>query len=170
MSNQWNDFDDIEDSEGGQQQRKGNGLRDKLEAALAENRALKERVGKAESAARQATVSNLVKDKGLDPKIVRLMPADIEPSEEAIGKWLDEFGDLFVAKTAEETPADQGAGESDEDEGDEFALGIRQMQGVQASATTPVKNSDQMAKLMDPNLTRDQLLQMVLAAGGGPGI
>lgn len=172
-TNQWDNDDDDSADDGGQQRSRGNSLRDKLESALAENKTLKERVDKAEATAREATVSTLVKEKNLDVKVVKLMPKDIEPTREAIDAWLEEFGDLFTVKADDDTDDDtsQAGGDGDllDEDSQSYAAAMRQIQGVQATGAAPVKMSDILSKLQDPNLTRDDLMSMISAAGGGAG-
>jgi len=170
-TNQWDD-DDYNDDDSQGQKPKGNTLRDKLEAALAEVRELKGKLATAEATARTATVSNLVKEKNLDPKIAKLMPKDIEPTTEAIDKWLEEYGDLFKVNTTQnDTGAETqtSATEDAEDEGDGYAAAMRSIQGTQAAGTAPVKAQDVLTKLTNPNLTKEDLMSMIMAAGGGAG-
>lgn len=169
MSNsQWDDeYDD--DSQDEQKPRKsGNTLREKFEAALAEIKTLKERAEKAEATARQATVSSLVKDKGLDPKITKLMPPTIEPTDEAIGAWLDEFGDLFQPK-AEDKPKVEDSPDAEDEQADEYQNAMQSLQRAQGAVTNPGKQEDVLAKLRDPNLTPEKLIELIHAAGGGYG-
>lgn len=74
----------------------GGGLRKQLEEALGEIRSLREQI---DGQQRQRTVTALLKDKGLDPAISELIPADADPA-----KWIEEKGHLLgvqPAKTSE---------------------------------------------------------------------
>ncbi|MGY0232753.1 hypothetical protein [Longispora urticae] len=108
MSTTWvsNDQDDDDENEG--QGKKPSGLRahaSKLEEAnkahLAEIAALKTEV-------RNTNLANILKEKGLDPKVGGLVPKDIEPTPEALGKWVEEYGSLF-GKPAEPAPVADAA-------------------------------------------------------------
>ena len=58
---------------------------------------------------RTATVKSLVEAKGLNPKIAALIPADVQ-GQEAVGKWLDDWADVFgVSPAGAETPAGMSA-------------------------------------------------------------
>lgn len=60
------------------------------------------------SQTRQRTVKDVLQAKGLNPKIAALIPQDIEPSDEALLKWVDEYGDVFGIQTStEEKPAEK---------------------------------------------------------------
>ena len=80
----------------------------KLQKQLAEVQSERDAL---KGAQRQATVKSLVEAKGLNPKIASLIPADVQ-GEEAVGKWIDDWADVFGA-----APADSGqpAGMSAED-------------------------------------------------------
>ena len=60
------------------------------------------------SQTRQRTVKDVLQAKGLNPKIAALIPHDIEPSDEALLKWVEEYGDVFGIQTStEEKPAEK---------------------------------------------------------------
>jgi hypothetical protein len=49
---------------------------------------------------RDATVSKVLSEKGVNPKIAAFIPKDLETTPEAVSSWLEEYGDVFgVAKT-----------------------------------------------------------------------
>ena len=75
------------------------------------NRTLEKRLKELEAEAnqmkaqtRQRTVKDVLTSKGVNPKVAALIPQDIEPTEEAVSGWLNEWGDVFGVKT-EETEA-----------------------------------------------------------------
>lgn len=78
------DSDDFEDERPGS----GGGLRKMLEQVLEENKKLRESL---EGDKRNKTVSDLLKEKELDPAIAQLIPTDADPA-----KWLEEKAHLFV--------------------------------------------------------------------------
>ena len=53
------------------------------------------------SQTRQRTVKDVLASKGINPKVAAFIPQDIEITEEAVSKWLDEYGDVFGVKTEE---------------------------------------------------------------------
>jgi hypothetical protein len=75
------------------------------------NRTLEKRLKELEQEAntlktqtRQRTVKDVLSTKGINPKVAALIPQDIEPTEEAVSNWLNEWGDVFGVKTEEATP------------------------------------------------------------------
>jgi hypothetical protein len=72
------------------------------------NRTLEKRLKELEQEAttlktqtRQRTVKDVLSTKGINPKVAALIPQDIEPTEEAVSNWLNEWGDVFGVKTEE---------------------------------------------------------------------
>ena len=84
------DFDD--DNE----QQSGGALRAQLEKALKDLAAAKEENSKLSTAVKSATLETVLRDKGIPPKIQRwLKRDDVEPTAEAVDKWLAENGEDF---------------------------------------------------------------------------
>lgn len=44
---------------------------------------------------RDATVSQVLSEKGVNPKIAAFIPADLETSADAISSWLEQYGEVF---------------------------------------------------------------------------
>lgn len=83
-------------------------LRDKestLKALSAENETFK-------STVRKSTVTDLLAKRNVNPKVAAFIPADVEATDEAIGKWLGEYGDVFGVTTSTEPTGQQQAGVS----------------------------------------------------------
>lgn len=159
--NQWDDESQDQDN---QQQSKG--LRAQLERALAENKALKDQAATLTKQVRTQTISSLIKDKGLNPKIAKLIPADVESTQEALDTWFEENADLFPA------PKDESGGTEDEPASEEdqaFADQMNAMGNATGSSMTPQRERDMLAALQGKELTQEKLLEMINAAGGGYG-
>jgi hypothetical protein len=182
MSNQWyqpTDFDDDDGDEGqgqGQpnagQQQLPKGLRSQLAKVAKENKELKETNEKLLKQVRETAISQVLTTKGVSVKLAKLVPADIEPTAEAVEKWLEEYSDVFPVKAAEgETgktaDGQDGDGETgaDGDEAAAMALIAQAANGGQA----PGKQADLLKQLSSKDLTRDQLLALIEAHGGGLG-
>lgn len=45
--------------------------------------------------ARASTVTDVLKAKGVNPKVAKLIPDSVEPTEDAVGAWLTEWADVF---------------------------------------------------------------------------
>jgi hypothetical protein len=58
---------------------------------------LEEQLNGLSASTRERSVKDALNSRGLNPKIAAFVPKDIEPTDEAVGKWLDEYGDVFGA-------------------------------------------------------------------------
>lgn len=76
-------------------QSSGGGLRKQLEEALGEIRSLRQAL---DGDKRQKTATDLLKDKGIDPAVAELIPADADPKE-----WVEKYAPLLGAKGTEVT-------------------------------------------------------------------
>lgn len=166
--------DDDNDGNDNSNNNSGGGLRKQLEQALAEAKQLKEANAKLQKEARTSKVSTVLAAKGLDAKVAKLIPADVAATDEAIGKWLDEFGDLFNLKQQEaEKPAEPETVTEDDAEAfeaqQEYIATMRQMGVVGGGLLPPAKAQDLLAKINDPNMTHEGLIALISAHGGGAG-
>lgn len=103
-------YDDDDDDDVLEQPKDNNVLRDlrkALKAEQAKNKTYAEQLEQLTKAQRSRTVSDVLKDKGLKSpeKVAKLIPSDIEPTSEAVSKWLDDFADVFgLEAAADATP------------------------------------------------------------------
>ena len=116
---------------------------------------LEERLSKFEQDGRVRSVQAVLQARNLSPKISGLVPADVEPTEEAVGKWLDEYGDVFGIQT----PAEG------EQEGGTLAQ-LRQMDSVSEQMQTPSASPD-MASRIQAAATREELDALIFGGGAG---
>lgn len=167
-NSEW-DFDD--ESQNTNNPQSGNGLRAQLERALTELKTLKTENAALTKQVRTATISSHVKDKGLNPKIAKLIPSDIEPTVEALDAWFEENADLFPATaTSTEGQGEQPQSGVDEDpEQAAMATEMDRLANIANAGRVPGRVEDQMQKLLDPNLTQEKLMEMIRSAGGGVG-
>lgn len=104
---------------------------------------------------RQSTVADLLKAKGANPSLARwLAKDDVEATDEAVSKWLDENGEVFGYKPAGNTGIEEGdASEGDaQGEGDSaMADMIAAMQRVQDGEATATPG-------LSPNRKLDQAI------------
>jgi hypothetical protein len=82
-------------------------LRDQIEK---QSKALKERddtLGKLQGQVRTQAVREILRDRGLNPKVAGLIPSDIDSTPEAVEKWVKDYEDVFGgALRAEEKSKD----------------------------------------------------------------
>lgn len=67
----------------------------------------KEAREKLEKQLRDLVVKDLVKERGLNPKVASLIPASVEASETALGKWFEDNADIFAPASTPKPPAVQ---------------------------------------------------------------
>lgn len=93
------------------------------------------------SQSRQRTVKDVLQAKGVNPKIAALIPSDIEPSEEAIVGWLNEFGDVFGVTQ-----------DADSQQGKQPQVDLtaqNRINNIVATGQTPTVDEDAYAKIMN---------------------
>lgn len=74
-------------------------LRKQLKDALASKKQFEDELGSLRGAFREKTVAELLQAKGVNPKVAKFVPPEVE-GEESLTDWLSEFGDVFGATTA----------------------------------------------------------------------
>lgn len=138
-------------------------LRKQREDAVNEAKALKAQLAALQNQVRTQTVAGVLKDKGVPAKVAKLVPADVEATEEAVVKWLEEFGDVFGAAapaatttTGEDAPPKPGVSQ-------EAAAQLRAIQNVEAGGIpdAPVGLQRDLAKIQElgeQNMTLEQFV------------
>ena len=95
---------------------------------------------------RQRTVKDVLQAKGLNPKIAALIPQDIEPTDEALAKWVEDYGDVFGIQTpTEEKPAEKSP---------EIKAQAR-INNMVATGTAPDIDEDAFAKIANAKSKED---------------
>jgi hypothetical protein len=93
------DFDfDFEEEETPRRSNSNDALKKVRRAERAKDKQLKELQAELESLRkfqREATISKVLTEKNINPKIAAFIPGDLEVSTESIGSWLEQYGDVF---------------------------------------------------------------------------
>lgn len=98
------------------------------------------------SQTRQRTVKDVLQAKGLNPKIAALIPQDIEPTDEALSKWVEDFGDVFgIQAPTEEKPVEKSP---------EIKAQAR-INNMVATGTAPDIDEDAFAKIANAKSKED---------------
>ena len=50
---------------------------------------------------RERAIKDVLEARGVNKKISAFIPQDIDPTEESLSKWLDDYGDVFGLETTE---------------------------------------------------------------------
>lgn len=127
-----------------------NGLREQLEAALAAKKELEAENAKLKTTVRERAVSEVLTAKGVNPKVAKFIPSDVE-GEEAIIEWLKTEGDVFgvVVNEQGEAPAKPAVAAGD-------VAGTQRLQNLGASAATPAIIQDIESRISAAN-TQDEI-------------
>jgi hypothetical protein len=157
MSN--NDYEDddfdFEDSSSNQnndlvkQLRKAAKQKDK---ELQELRAQFEGVSKAQ---RERAIKDVLEARGVNKKISAFIPSDIDPTEESLSKWLDDYGDVFGIQAQE---SNQNVVDPAQ------AAAYKKMNNAVESGLTPDAGDDIMRKLMSAN-SKEELDEVIRQSG-----
>ena len=157
MSN--NDYEDddfdFEDSSSNQnndlvkQLRKAAKQKDK---ELQELRAQFEGVSKAQ---RERTIKDVLEARGVNKKISAFIPSDIDPTEESLSKWLDDYGDVFGIQSQE---SNQNVVDPAQ------AAAYKKMNNAIESGLTPDSGDDVLRKLMSAN-SKEELDEVIRNSG-----
>jgi len=103
---------------------------------------------------RESTISQVLNEKGVNPKVAKFIPGDIELSSDSISQWLNDNGDLFgFATQAKESPV------SFEDLG-----ALRQMDLVASGALTPDDVNDAFSMVNNAQ-SAEELLNYLYSQG-----
>jgi hypothetical protein len=70
-------------------------LRSALKASVKEKAEMKSELSTMKTTSRERAISDVLKSKGVSEKAAKLLPADIDTSEDAITAWLDDYADVF---------------------------------------------------------------------------
>jgi hypothetical protein len=110
---------------------------------LAELRAQFEGVSKAQ---RERNIKDVLESRGVNSKIAKFIPSDLDPTEESLSKWLDENGDVFGFQTTESNQSVVDPAQ---------AAAYKKMNGITEQGLTPDSSDDLMRKLMSANSKED---------------
>jgi len=147
------DEDDITTSDSGndlvKQLRKANKQKDK---ELAE---LKAQFGDISKAQRERAIKDTLEARGVNSKIAKFIPSDIDPTEESLSKWLDENGDVFGFQVTESNQNTVDPAQ---------AAAYNRMNNVTSQAQTPDSSDDILRKLMSAN-SKEELDEVIRMSG-----
>ena len=146
------DDDDITTSDSGndlvKQLRKAAKQKDK---ELQELRAQFEGVSKAQ---RERNIKDVLESRGVNSKIAKFIPSDLDPTEESLSKWLDDNGDVFgFATESNQSVVDPAQ-----------AAAYKKMNSVTEQGLTPDASDDIMRKLMSAN-SKEELDDIIRQSG-----
>ena len=104
---------------------------------------------------RERAIKDALASRGVNSKIASFIPQDIDPTEESVSKWLEDYADVFGIEVSQNqtpnvNPADAAA--------------YKRMTNSADSGTSPEHNGDIMQKLMNAN-TKEELDDVIRLSG-----
>lgn len=151
---QTDDFDFDDDQSSGAQRQGGDAigqLRATIKQLQKANKELTAKNQELSTVTRKQSLESVLRAKGVNVRLAELIPTEVEATDEGIGKWLEDCGDLFGA--AAKPPADQPAATAEQATLEQS--GVLQSPQVQAGA----ERMRQLENGGTPNA--DALLQLV---------
>jgi hypothetical protein len=153
----WLDDDEFDFEEETQPRSSDDVLKKVRRAERAKDKQVKELQAELESLRRfqrEATISQVLAEKGVNPKVAKFIPADIEMSSDSISNWLTDNGELFGVAA----PVQQSAEQSEN-----FAA-LRQIDAVTSGAISPDDVNDAF-NIMNNAGSAEELLNFLYSQG-----
>lgn len=119
---------------------------------LAELKAQFENLNKAQ---RERAIKDALESRGVNSKIASFIPQDIDPTEESVSKWLEDYSDVFGI--------DLGQNQSTNVDPADIAA-YKKMTGTADAATSPERGADVMSRLMNAS-TKEELDDIIRQSG-----
>ena len=122
------------------------------EKELAELKAQFEGLSKAQ---RERAIKDTLEARGVNSKIAKFIPSDIDPTEESLSKWLDDNGDVFGYQAPESNQSTVDPAQ---------AAAYKRMNDASGQAQTPDSSDDILRKLMSAN-SKEELDDIIRQSG-----
>ena len=107
-------------------------------------------------AQRERAIKDTLASRGVNSKIASFIPQDIDPTEESVSKWLEDYADVFGIELSQNqatpnvNPADAAA--------------YKRMTNTVETGVSPEHNDNIMQKLMNAN-SREELDDVIRLSG-----
>ena len=105
---------------------------------------------------RERAIKDALAARGVNGKIAAFIPQDIDPTEESVSKWLEDYADVFGIE-AGQTQATHNVNPND-------AAAYKRMTNSADSGASPEHNGDIMQKLMNAN-SKEELDDVIRLSG-----
>jgi hypothetical protein len=105
---------------------------------------------------RERAIKDVLATRGVNSKIASFIPQDIDPTEESLSKWLDDYADVFGYESSQ-TQATPNVDPAQ-------AAAYKRMTNSADSGSSPEHNGDIMQKLMNAN-SREELDEVIRLSG-----
>ena len=105
---------------------------------------------------RERAIKDALASRGVNSKIASFIPQDIDPTEESVSKWLEDYADVFGIETSQ-TQATPNVNPND-------AAAYKRMTNSADSGVSPEHNGDIMQRLMNAN-SKEELDDIIRQSG-----
>jgi len=105
---------------------------------------------------RERAIKDALAARGVNGKIAAFIPQDIDPTEESVSKWLEDYADVFGIETGQ-TQATPNVNPND-------AAAYKRMTNSADSGVSPEHNGDIMQRLMNAN-SKEELDEVIRLSG-----
>ena len=126
-------------------------LRKQLKMEQKRAKELEQKVSEFSSKERQSVISKVLEERGVNPKVAKLIPSDVDASDAAaLNAWLEEYGDAFGIQMTEQPSQN--------------LEGLKRINSATASASADVPANDfdaAMARIQ----TEDELYEYLQSLG-----
>ena len=121
-------------------------LRKALKAEQKRAKELESTLGELSKAQRERVLKDVLTSKGVNMKVAKFIPADLDSNEDSVAAWLDENADVFGFEVKKEAPI-----------GQRDIASLRQMDVVTQGAVAP-ERADEYAMKIDNAESADELI------------
>jgi len=105
---------------------------------------------------RERAIKDALASRGVNSKIASFIPQDIDPTEESVSKWLEDYADVFGVQTQ----SNQATPNVDPAQ----AAAYQRMTNAVESGNTPELQADVMRRLMNAN-SKEELDEVIRQSG-----
>ena len=151
------DFEEFEDETPRRSSKDNDALRKVRRAERAKDKQLKELQAELETLRkfqRESTLSKVLQEKNINPKIAAFIPGDLDASTEAISSWLEQYGDVFGVQQVQQQPGLQDAD----------IAALRQIDAVTSNAYS-LDDANDMFSALNNVQSQEELLELLYRQG-----
>jgi len=106
-------------------------------------------------AQRERAIKDALAARGVNSKIASFIPQDIDPTEESVSKWLEDYADVFGIEVSQNQTPNVNPND---------AAAYKRMTNSADSGVSPEHNGDIMQKLMNAN-SKEELDDVIRLSG-----
>ena len=129
-------------------------LRKQLKAKEKEMAEFKSQFDNLSKAQRERAVKDVLEARGVNGKVAKFIPQDLDPTEESLSKWLEDNADVFGFQVEDKQPAVDPAA----------ANAYKKMNNAVDQGITPDSSDDIMRKLLSAN-SKEELDDIIRNSG-----